>query len=168
MSTESTPSQPPAGEPPAPGQAAPPIRLPDQHGATVDLHELLAERGGQRVFVFFYPKALTSGCTTQATSLRDAADQLDGVAVVGVSPDPVERLRSFDDKHALGFTLLSDSDHTVAERYGVWRLKKLYGREYMGVQRSAFLIDPDGTVAAAWPKISPKDTVPKLLTALED
>lgn len=153
-------------ETPSPGALAPAFSLPDQNGKEVTLSAALSS--GQRVFVYFYPKALTSGCTTQAVSLRDAGDQLDGVTVIGISPDSSERLRDFDRKHDLGFSLLSDADHTVAERYGVWKLKKLYGREYMGVQRSGFLIDDDGTVAAAWPKISPKDTLPKLLAALAD
>lgn len=152
--------------PPTAGMPAPGFSLPDQHGNTVALESILGDR--KRAFIYFYPKAMTSGCTTQAVSLRDAADQLSGVTVVGISPDSPAKLAAFDDKHQLGFELLADEQHEVAERYGVWTLKKLYGREYMGVQRSAFLIDTDGTIAAAWPKISPKDTVPKLLAALAD
>ncbi|MGA1075656.1 MAG: thioredoxin-dependent thiol peroxidase [Ilumatobacteraceae bacterium] len=147
---------------PIPGAPAPTFTLPDQHGAEVSLSSFL----GRTVLVYFYPKADTPGCTTQACGLRDIADRIGDTVVIGISPDTPAKLKKFDDKYGLGFTLLGDEDHAVAEMYGVWVLKKLYGKEYMGVQRSAFLIGADGTVERAWPKISPKDTPTNLLGAL--
>jgi len=119
------------------------------------------------VLVYFYPKADTPGCTTQSCGLRDLASDVGDTAIIGISPDAPERLAKFDAKYGLGFTLLSDPDHAVAERYGVWGEKSMYGRKYQGMIRSAFLIGADGKVVEAWPKISPNDTPTKLLTALE-
>ena len=147
---------------PIPGAPAPTFSLIDQHGAEVSLSSFL----GRTVLVYFYPKADTPGCTTQACGLRDIADRIGDTVVIGISPDTPAKLKKFDDKYGLGFALLGDEDHAVAEMYGVWVLKKLYGKEYMGVQRSAFLIGADGTVERAWPKISPKDTPTNLLDAL--
>ena len=121
---------------------------------------------GRKVLVYFYPKADTPGCTTQACALRDIAGEVGDTAIVGISPDLPVKLKKFDDKYSLGFTLLSDVDHAVAEAYGVWVEKHNYGKKYMGVQRSAFLIDEQGTISDAWPKISPKDTPTNLLAAL--
>lgn len=121
---------------------------------------------GQRVLLFFYPKADTPGCTAQACGLRDIGPELDGVAVVGISPDPPARQASFDEKHQLGFPLLSDPTHAVADRYGVWGDKSMYGRTYKGIIRSAFLVDEGGEVARAWYKLSPRATATKLLEAL--
>lgn len=149
--------------PPVVGDVAPTFDLLDQHGEP----RTLASFGGRRVLVYFYPKADTPGCTTQACGLRDIAEQVGDTAIVGISPDAPAKLKKFDDKHGLGFTLLSDPDHAVAEAYGMWVEKKMYGKTYMGVQRSAFLVDTDGTVMAAWPKISPKDTPTELLRALD-
>ena len=100
--------------------------------------------------------------------MRDALPQLesDAVAVIGISPDTPAQQKKFDDKHNLGFPLLSDSDHTIADAFGVWGEKKMYGKTYMGIVRSAFLVDENGQMSACWYKISPKDTVPKLLAAL--
>lgn len=123
---------------------------------------------GANVLVYFYPKADTPGCTTQACGLRDIVDQIGDTVVVGVSPDPPERLAAFDRKYELGFALLSDPDHEVAEKYGVWAEKTMYGRTYWGVVRSAFLIDAAGKLAHSWPKISPKDTPKNLLAALAE
>lgn len=148
--------------PPSPGDPAPPFTLTDQHGRTVSLEDL----AGRWVLVYFYPKADTPGCTTQACGLRDVLGEIGDTVVIGISPDPPERLARFDAKHGLGFTLLSDPDHAVAEAYGAWGPKKMYGRTYEGVIRSAYLIAPDGTVAEAWPKITPKDTPAKLVSAL--
>jgi peroxiredoxin Q/BCP len=145
------------------GTAAPQIDLPDQNGEQVALSSLT----GRKVLVYFYPKADTPGCTAQACGLRDIAGQIGNTVILGISPDKPPRLKKFDDKYGLGFTLLSDVDHDVAERYGVWTEKKNYGKTYMGVQRSAFLIDERGKIEQAWPKISPKDTPTNLLTALE-
>jgi peroxiredoxin Q/BCP len=148
----------PASSTPAEGTRAPAFTLLDQNEQKVRLSALQ----GRRVLVYFYPRADTPGCTTQACGLRDIGD----TAVIGISPDTPAKLRKFDDKYGLGFTLLSDADHAIAEKYGVWVLKKNYGKEYMGVQRSAFLVGADGKIERAWPKISPKDTPTKLLEAL--
>ena len=145
-----------------PGDKAPTFTLANQHGDSVALSSFM----GRKVLVYFYPKADTPGCTQQACGLRDIARQIGDTAIVGISPDKPARLAKFDEKYGLGFTLLADEDHDVAERYGVWTLKKQYGREYMGVQRSAFLIDEKGKIERAWPKISPKDTPTALLDAL--
>ena len=141
---------------------APAITLLDQHGETVKLSGFL----GQKVLIFFYPKASTPGCTTQACGLRDIADEIGNTAVIGISPDLPPKLKRFDEQQSLGFTLLSDPEHLVAEKYGVWAEKKLYGKVYMGVVRSAFLIGESGKLEQVWYKISPKDTPKKLLEAL--
>lgn len=146
----------------APGDPAPTFSLSDQDGNTVDL----ASFAGRRVMLFFYPKASTPGCTQQACNLRDIAGQIGDVAILGMSPDSPRAQKNFDTKHGLGYPLLADTDHAVAEAYGVWKLKKNYGKEYMGVERSAFLIGADGSIEQAWYKISPKDTPIKLLEAL--
>lgn len=145
-----------------PGQTAPPFTLADQHGNTVSL----ASFAGRKVLVFFYPRADTPGCTTQACGLRDIADRLGTTAVVGMSTDPPAKQLKWDVKHDLGFPLLADVDHTVAEAFGVWVEKTLYGKKSMGVLRSAFLIDEHGRIEHAWYKISPADTPIKLLAAL--
>ena len=146
----------------APGDKAPAITLVDQHGTKRSLKEF----AGRRVLVFFYPKADTPGCTTQACGLRDVADDLDDTQIIGISPDEPERQARFDEKFELGYPLLADTDHKVAERWGVWGEKKLYGRAYMGIIRSAFLVGPTGRIEQAWYKISPKDTPKRLLAAL--
>ena len=149
-----------------PGQTAPDFELPDQDGNPVRLSDL---RGGL-VVLYFYPKADTPGCTTQACGIRDHRADYDaiGATVLGVSPDPVKAIKKFYEKQHLNFELLADEHHEVAEAYGVWKEKKNYGKTYMGIERSAFLIGPDGTVEQAWYKISPKDTPLKLLAALGD
>jgi thioredoxin-dependent peroxiredoxin len=147
---------------PASGDRAPAFHLTNQHGDKVRLSSFQ----GHKVLVYFYPRADTPGCTTQACGLRDIAPDIGDTVVVGISPDAPEKLAKFDDKHGLGFTLLSDPDHSVAEKYGAWGEKKMYGRTTMGVIRSAYLIDEKGKVTHAWPKISPKDTPTKLLAAL--
>lgn len=146
----------------APGDKAPAITLVDQHGATRTLKEF----AGRRVLVFFYPKADTPGCTTQACGLRDIAGDIGDAQILGISPDEPDRQARFDTKFDLGFPLLADTNHKVAERWGVWGEKKLYGRAYMGIIRSAFLVGPAGRIEQAWYKISPKDTPKKLLAAL--
>jgi peroxiredoxin Q/BCP len=145
-----------------PGDPAPSFSLADQQGNT----RSLAEFAGRRVMVFFYPKANTPGCTTQACGLRDVADDIGDTQILGISPDTPKRQANFDDKFELGYPLLADEDHAVAEAFGVWGEKKLYGRAYMGIIRSAFLIGADGTIEQAWYKISPKDTPLKLMKAL--
>ena len=146
-----------------PGDKAPLITLKDQSGQTVKLSGFK----GRKVLVYFYPKADTPGCTTQACGLRDILGQIGDTAVVGISPDPPAKQARFDAKYGLGFPLLSDQDHAVAEAYGVWVEKSMYGRKYMGIERSAFLVDEKGKLAEVWYKVSPKDTPTNLLKALE-
>lgn len=147
----------------SPGDAAPAFALRDQSGTTVQLSDF----SGRKVLMFFYPKADTPGCTTQACGLRDVADDVGDVAIIGISPDPPQRLTRFDAKYGLGFPLLTDEDHAVAEAYGAWGEKSMYGKKYQGIVRSALLIDETGVVAQAWYKVSPKDTVSNLLAALK-
>lgn len=144
------------------GSVAPAIALSDQHGDTVQLSSFL----GQRVLIFFYPKASTPGCTQQACGLRDVAAQVNGTVILGISPDKPAAQKKFDDKYSLGYPLLADTEHEVAEAYGVWAQKSMYGKQYMGIVRSAFLVGVDGTIEHAWYKISPADTPKKLLEAL--
>lgn len=146
----------------SPGAPAPVISLTNQHGEVVDL----AGFRGQRVLVFFYPKANTPGCTQQACGLRDVVDQVAGTVILGISPDKPAAQKKFDDKFTLGYALLADAEHTVAEAYGVWQEKNNYGKTYMGIVRSAFLIGADGTIEQAWYKISPADTPKRLLEAV--
>ena len=148
------------------GGKAPDFTLPDQHGRPTTLS---AHRGGP-VVLYFYPKADTPGCTTQACGIRDRRADYEraGATVLGVSPDPVAAVRRFADRHALEFTLLADADHEVAERYGVWVEKRMYGRIYLGVQRATFVIAPDGTVARVFPKVSPKTHDEVVLEALSE
>ncbi|TMM11348.1 MAG: thioredoxin-dependent thiol peroxidase [Actinobacteria bacterium] len=136
------------------GQQARDFTLPDQDGNPTTL---TAYRG-EPVVLYFYPKADTPGCTTQACGIRDhrADYERTGAKVLGVSPDSVAAIRKFADKHGLDFTLVADEDHKVAELYGVWGEKRMYGRSYMGVQRATFVIAPDGTVVKVFPKVSPK------------
>ena len=126
------------------GISAPPFSLRNQQDELVSLDGLK----GKIVVLYFYPKAMTPGCTVQACSLRDSKVELDrlGIVVLGVSPDPVKKLQTFIEKEALNVTLLSDEDHAVAERYGAWGLKKFMGREYMGVFRQTYIIDTSGTL----------------------
>jgi peroxiredoxin Q/BCP len=144
------------------GDPAPDFALSDQHGDTVRLPDFR----GRKVLVYFYPRADTPGCTAQSCGLRDVADQIGDTAIIGISPDKPTAQKKFDTKYGLGFPLLSDEDHAVADAYGSWGEKSMYGKNYMGIVRSAFLIDEDGKVEQAWPKISPKDTPTNLLRAL--
>jgi len=146
------------------GGKAPAFALKDQHGKTVRLSAFK----GRRVVLYFYPKADTPGCTQQSCNLRDAFPQLKklNAAVVGISPDPVEKQKKFDDKYGLGFPLLADVDHQTAEAWGVWDEKSLYGRKFMGIVRSAFVVDEKGKLAGVFYKVSPKTTVPLVEKAL--
>ena len=146
-----------------PGDKAPAINLLDQHGNKTKLTDFK----GRKVLVYFYPKADTPGCTQQSCGLRDIAGDVGNTAIVGISPDTPAKQAKFDTKYSLGFPLLADEDHTVAEAYEVWTEKSMYGRKYMGILRSAFLIDEKGKIADAWYKVSPKDTPTNLLAALE-
>jgi peroxiredoxin Q/BCP len=145
-----------------PGDKAPTFTLLDQSGAKVKLGDFK----GRKVLVYFYPKADTPGCTTQACGLRDVLPDIGETAVLGISPDAPAKQAKFDTKYGLGFPLLADEDHSVAEAYEVWGEKKNYGKTYMGIIRSAFLVDEKGKIEQAWYKVSPKDTVTNLLKAL--
>ena len=144
------------------GDQAPAIELLDQNGKVVSLAKL----GKKKVLIYFYPKADTPGCTTQSCGLRDIKGDVGRTAIIGISPDKPEKLKKFDEKYELGFTLLSDIEHVGSLAYKVWKKKSMYGREYMGIERSAFLIDANGVIQEAWYKISPKDTPLNLLKAL--
>ena len=145
------------------GDKAPAFTLDDQDGTAVKLSSFK----GRKVLVYFYPKADTPGCTTQSCALRDIAGDIGDTAILGISPDLPAKQLKFDEKYSLGFPLLSDPEHTVSEAYGVWGEKKNYGRTYLGIIRSAFLVDEKGKLAEVWFKVSPKDTPTKLLKALE-
>jgi len=149
---------------PAPGDLAPDFTLPDQAGAPVSLSGLR----GQTVVLYFYPKADTPGCTTQACGVRDhRADYAQaGAVVLGVSPDPVKRTAAFDQKYDLGFPLLADEDHQVAESYGVWVEKSRYGRTYMGAERTTFVIGPDGVIREVFRSVKPAEHDDLVLGAL--
>ena len=151
---------------PNPGDPAPRITLPDEDGSTHDL----ADQRGRWTIVYFYPEDDTPGCTTEACQFRDLHQQaLDTSADVwGISPDGAASHRRFREKFTLPFTLLSDEDHAVAEAYGAWTLKKNYGREYMGIQRSSFLVDPDGRIARAWPRVRADGHAAEVLAALAE
>jgi peroxiredoxin Q/BCP len=144
------------------GDKAPVFTLVDQSGEKVKLSGFK----GRKVLVYFYPKADTPGCTTQACGLRDILGDIGDTAVLGISPDAPTKQAKFDQKYGLGFPLLADEDHAVAEAYDVWAEKSMYGRKYMGIVRSAFLIDEKGKLEGVWYKVSPKDTPSNLLAAL--
>src|SRR3954468_3877294 len=148
----------------SPGNAAPDFELKDQDGNPVKLSGLK----GSPVVLYFYPKADTPGCTTQACGIRDRSGEYEelGAKVLGVSPDKPGKLRKFADKYDLPFTLLADPEHDVSEMDGTWVEKSMYGRKYMGVQRATFVIDADGKVARVFPKVSPKTHDDVVLAAL--
>ena len=147
-----------------PGDTAPAFDLLDQD----ENHVQLAGLKGHKVLVYFYPKADTPGCTTQACGLNDVLGQVGDTVVLGISPDKPSKQLKFAQKYGLGFQLLSDPEHTVAEAFDVWQEKSMYGRKYMGILRSAFLIDEKGKIAEAWYKVSPADTPKNLLKALAE
>ena len=144
------------------GDKSPAISLLDQNGRKVSLKDFAKKK----VLIYFYPKADTPGCTTQSCLLRDIRKDIGKTAIVGISPDESAKQLKFDKKYDLGFTLLADTDHKVAKAFKVWKKKSMYGREYMGIERSAFLIDEKGKIINAWYRISPKDTPTNLLEAL--
>jgi len=148
------------------GDKAPDFELQNQDGNTVEL----ADYAGQTVVLYFYPRADTPGCTTQACGIRDrrADYEAAGATVIGISPDEPAALRKFADKHSLDFTLVGDPDHSVAEAYGVWVEKSMYGKKYMGIQRATFIIGPDGKLARVFPKVSPKTHDDVILGALAE
>lgn len=147
------------------GKKAPAFSLEDQHGQTVKLSAL----AGKVVVLYFYPKDDTPGCTTEACSFRDEHTKLQkaGAVVLGVSPDDVKRHAKFAAKYELPFSLLADTEHAVAERYGAWGEKSLYGRKFMGILRSTFLIGKDGKVARVWPKVRPAGHAEEVLEAIK-
>ncbi len=147
-----------------PGDRAPDFTLPDQNGDDVTLSDLR----GQTVVLYFYPRADTPGCTTQACGIRDrrADYAAAGVRVIGISPDTVDAQAKFAGKFDLDFTLLADAEHEVADAYGTWVEKKNYGKTYWGVQRATFIIDGEGEVAHVIPKASPKTHDDKVLALL--
>lgn len=146
-----------------PGDRAPDFALQDQEGRTVRL----SDYRGRKLLLYFYPKADTPGCTTQACSIRDSGDRLRDASIeaVGISPDQPSAQKRFDQKYALGFPLLSDASHAVAEAYGAWGEKNANGRTVMGIIRTSFLIDEEGKVREAWYKVKPEDTVPNIVGA---
>jgi peroxiredoxin Q/BCP len=146
------------------GDAAPEFTLPDQHGDPVSLSGLR----GKTVVLYFYPKADTPGCTTQACGVRDHRTDYErsDAVVLGVSPDPVKRVAKFDDKYGLGFPLLADEDHAVAEAYGVWVQKSMYGRKYMGNERTTFVIGPDWKIKQVFRSVKPAEHDELVLGAL--
>ncbi len=150
----------------AEGAEAPDFTLPDQNGKPFSPKDAR----GSWLVLYFYPRADTPGCTTQACAVRDHSGDYEaaGAKVVGVSPDEVDAVAKFDAKHDLGFTLLADADHAVAEAYGTWVEKSMYGNKYMGVQRATYLIDPEGKVARVFPKVQPKKHDGLVLKALAE
>jgi thioredoxin-dependent peroxiredoxin len=143
---------------------APEFTLDNQDGESVSLSDFR----GRKVVLYFYPKDDTSGCTTQACELRDSVETFDarGAVILGVSPDAVKSHRSFADKYDLPFTLLADVGHKVAEAYGVWKEKSMYGRKYWGNERTTFVIDEEGRIARVLPKVKPAEHVDQVLASL--
>jgi peroxiredoxin Q/BCP len=148
------------------GREAPDFTLPDQNGDEVTLSELR----GHPVVLYFYPRADTPGCTTQACGIRDRRADYEkaGARVLGASPDTVEDIKKFADKQSLDFTLLADEDHEVAERYGTWVEKNMYGKKRWGVERDTFLIDPEGKIAKTFAKVKPAEHDELVLDALAE
>ena len=147
------------------GKKAPAFSLKNQDGKTVKLSDF----AGKAVVLYFYPKDDTPGCTTEACAFRDEHSKLQkaGAVVLGVSPDSEARHQKFIGKYELPFSLLADTEHAVAEKYGAWGEKSLYGRKYMGIFRVSYLIGPDGKVAKAWPKVKPADHAAEVLEAVK-
>ena len=148
------------------GMHAPEFTLPNEKGEMVSLKDFAGEK---YVVLYFYPKDSTPGCTTQACDFRDAYEDFSklNAVVLGVSPDSEASHEKFIGKHGLPFSLLVDEDHTVSEKYDVWKLKKMFGKEYMGIERSTFLIDPTGTVVKEWRKVKVKGHIEEALATLE-
>ncbi|MFP4171051.1 MAG: thioredoxin-dependent thiol peroxidase [Methanomassiliicoccales archaeon] len=148
------------------GDRAPDFCLPDMDGKETCLEDLL----GDYSVIYFYPKDNTAGCTKEARDFTLQLDSFDrlGVPVVGISPDSPESHRKFADKHDLGITLLSDESHRVMERYGVWTKKKMFGKEYMGVVRTTFIVDPEGRIASAWHKVKVAGHVDEVVSKVNE
>lgn len=148
------------------GLQAPVFSLPNENGDIVSLEQF---KGEKYVVLYFYPKDATPGCTTEACDFRDAVNEFEelNAVILGVSPDHEASHQKFIEKHGLPFSLLVDEDHGVAEQYGVWKLKKNFGKEYMGIERSTFIIDPTGTVVREWRKVRVKGHVEDALATLQ-
>lgn len=148
------------------GQKAPNFSLMNEKGEMVHLSDFK----GHNVILYFYPKDMTPGCTTEACDFRDKFEDFShlNAAVLGVSPDDATKHTKFIDKHGLPFSLLVDEDHAVAEAYGVWVLKKMYGREFMGIERSTFLIDTEGKLVKAWRKVRVKNHIEEVYAYLAE
>ena len=147
------------------GDKAPDFTLLDQRADKLSLSKA---RKGHKVLVYFYPKADTPGCTTQACGLRDILRDIGDTAVIGISPDSPTRQAKFDTKYGLGFPLLADEDHAVAEAYGVWKEKSMYGRKYMGIERTTYIIGKDGTITHVFPKVKVGEHEEEVLEALSE
>jgi peroxiredoxin Q/BCP len=149
---------------PNPGDLAPEITLPDETGT---VHRLADQRGRWTV-IYFYPEDDTPGCTVEACQFRDLDDEIReiGADVWGVSPDGATSHRRFREKFGLPFTLLSDEQHATADAYGAWQKRSMYGREYMGIVRSSFLVDPDGRIARSWPRVRADGHAAEVLAAI--
>lgn len=147
------------------GKKAPAFTLADGAGKKVELADLK----GKPVVVYFYPKDDTPGCTVEANEFQAHLKDFEkaGAVILGISPDSCASHKKFADKFGLAFTLLADEDHKVAEKYGVWVQKSMYGKKYWGVQRATFLIDPAGKVANVWPKVKPKGHAAEVLEAVK-
>ncbi len=148
------------------GEKAPDFTLEANNGEKVSLSDFK----GKNVVLYFYPKDMTPGCTTEACDFRDHHSEFSdqNTVILGVSPDPVDRHKKFIEKHDLPFLLLADEDHEVAEKYGVWQLKKNFGKEYMGIVRSTFIINEDGELVKEWRKVRVKDHVEEALNYIKE
>lgn len=146
------------------GQKAPDFKLPADDGSTISL----ADFRGRKVVLYFYPKDDTPGCTTQACDLRDSLSRIEeaGAVVLGVSPDPVDSHQKFKEKYDLNFPLLADEENQVAEAYGVWKEKSMFGNKFWGVERSTFIIDEDGNLEKVWRRVRPKGHADKVMEAI--
>lgn len=148
------------------GTTAPDFNLKNQDGKSISLSQFK----GKWVVLYFYPRALTPGCTTQACDLRDGLSELKNLnaSVIGISPDKPDALKKFEQKEGLNFTLLGDPEHTMLEEYGAWAEKSMYGRKFMGVARMTYIISPEGEVAQVMPKVSPKKHLEDVTKALKE
>ncbi|MEC2072433.1 thioredoxin-dependent thiol peroxidase [Alkalihalophilus marmarensis] len=148
------------------GQVAPDSTLEASSGEQVSLSQFR----GKNVVLYFYPKDMTPGCTTQACDFRDRVESFESLdtVILGVSPDPLARHEKFIEKYDLPFLLLADEDHAVAELFDVWKLKKNFGKEYMGIERSTFVIDKEGKIVKEWRKVRVKDHVEEALTFIKE
>lgn len=148
------------------GELAPDFELEASNGKKIKLSDFR----GKNVVLYFYPKDMTPGCTTQACDFRDQYENFAGVnaVILGVSPDPLTRHEKFIEKHSLPFLLLADEDHKTAEAYDVWKLKKNFGKEYMGIERSTFIIDQEGKLVKEWRKVKVKGHVEEALEYIKE